>query len=232
MSWFLINADQHSQAQPQVGELNEVLGKFLPMLRESHTQRGDPTPVIAGLAQQVPNYQCNNNGKWIQAPVEPHGRVGVKVDVCQEATSQLGLQTPQQVNPTKVIALADSGAQICMADYSLASKMNLAHQLFTPTMQVSVANNAGLNIMGAMFLNITAPNGSTSSQMVYFAKNVKEFFLSKSATRDLRIITDNFPIIVQHSSQLGAVSNYQQAHERVGVPSKSYNSNFKDTSHY
>ena len=51
-SWFLINADQHSQAQPQVGELNEVLGEFPPVLRESHTQRDDPTPVIAGLAQQ------------------------------------------------------------------------------------------------------------------------------------------------------------------------------------
>ena len=71
---------------------------------------------------------------------------------------------------------------MCVADLSTIERMGIRrHLLPQPVLNVSVANNEDLKIIGIAFLNIASPTGSTTSQMVYLAEQVGEFYLSKAA---------------------------------------------------
>ena len=64
-------------------------------------------------------------------------------------------------------ALVDTGAQMCVADAALVGRLGIARNLLVvPTIQVYVANNAGLELVGAGFVTLSAPGGRTSHQMV------------------------------------------------------------------
>ena len=76
----------------------------------------------------------------------------------------------------------------------VATKLGLQRtDLIAPQLRISVADNSGLTIVGAAFIMITGPAGHTTRQLVYFADNITDFFISKVACRDLSIIDDNFP---------------------------------------
>ena len=74
---------------------------------------------------------------------------------------------------------------MCVADCTIAKQLNFAKQdLLHPALTVSVADNASLELVGAHFMTLYADTGETTSQLVYFATNVGEFYLSKSALID------------------------------------------------
>ena len=82
---------------------------------------------------------------------------------------------------------------MCVAGTSIAHKMGMNNsELIRPKLKVSVADNSGLQLAGAAFVTITGPAGSTN-QLVYFADNVEDFFLSKQALVELHIISPHFP---------------------------------------
>ena len=56
-----------------------------------------------------------------------------------------------------------------------------------------MADNSSLELIGAHFLTITARSGHKSEQLVYFATDIGEFYLSKAALIDLAVIDSNFP---------------------------------------
>ena len=103
---------------------------------------------------------------------------------------------------------------MCVADLSTIERMGIRrHLLPQPVLNVSVANNEDLKIIGVAFLTIASPTGSTTSQMVYLAEQVGEFYLSKAACRDLGIIDANFPALHPPTSSLelgnpGGTFNY------------------------
>ena len=86
-------------------------------------------------------------------------------------------------------AMADTGAQMCVASRETARRLGLTEeQMCLPEMSVSIANNTGLRILGTGFLNLKDSSGASTSQMVYFADGVGEFYLGKVACRALGII--------------------------------------------
>ena len=96
---------------------------------------------------------------------------------------------------SKVVSgLADTGAQMCVADVSLATKLGVREcEYVYPALQISAANNAGLEIAGGMFMTMTTTAGTRSRQMVYLARGVGEFYLSQEACQDLGVIPREFP---------------------------------------
>ena len=60
-------------------------------------------------------------------------------------------------------------------------------------LKISVANNDGLEILGAMFVNLTTAAGTSSRQMVYLAEGVGDFYMSQEACQDLGVIGRDFP---------------------------------------
>ena len=82
---------------------------------------------------------------------------------------------------------------MCVADVSVADELGIPRgMLVSPALQISVANNAGLSIVGAGFVTLTAQGGRRSRQMVYFAEGVGKFYLSQEACLDLGIIGPQF----------------------------------------
>ena len=83
---------------------------------------------------------------------------------------------------------------MCVADYQLSKQMELSkHNMLTPALTISVDDNADLKLIGAAFMVLTSPEGINTSQLVYFATGVGQFYLSKAACVDLGIIRKDFP---------------------------------------
>ena len=102
---------------------------------------------------------------------------------------------------------------MCVADWQVAQRMNLRKSdILAPALTVSVADNANLELMGAHFITLKSPTGRSTEQLVYFAKGVGEFYLSKSALIDLGVISTSFPNIAPNDSKapgVGAINEVQ-----------------------
>lgn len=93
---------------------------------------------------------------------------------------------------------------MCVAVYNIARRLGIQDQLDTPELNISVADNANLQPMGAAFLNLLSPARNNSKQMVYFAQGIKDFYLSNSACRDLQLVPEDFPSISPSPSVLNS----------------------------
>ena len=185
-------------------------------------------PSISALSnksqdRKIRHHVLNQFGQWVPGAVQPHGKVKLNVQPSQSAQSQLHLP-PITTSTTTIQALADSRAQMCVADWSVAKRLGLTKaDLLHPALTVSVADNSNLELVGAHFMSIYADSGESTEQLVYFATNVGDFYLSKAAMIDLGIIPKDFPkvgctrdysvnaIDVQHDAQ--------QVHEVQGLHS-------------
>jgi hypothetical protein len=156
---------------------------------------------------------------WVPAAVQPHGMVKLNVQLSQSAQTQLNLPHVK-LSTTSVQALADSGAQMCVADWDVAARLNLTKaDLLHPALKVSVADNSNLELVGAHFLSIYSDSGESTEQMVYFAHNVGDFYLSKAAMIDLGIISKDFPTVGSSHTQQGALNQVQDELTSAHQPS-------------
>ena len=152
----------------------------------------------------------NQFGKWVPHNVQPHGRVTLQVRPDPSAQQQLNLPPLNNSVVTTVRALADSGAQMCVADWSIAKQLQLTKQdLLHPALTVSVADNTNLELMGAHFMTLSSDSGASTHQLVYFATDVGDFYLSKAAMIDLKFISHDFPQVNAEHSQRGDINEVQ-----------------------
>jgi hypothetical protein len=133
-------------------------------------------------------------GKWKPSNVQPHARLKLQVKVSESPTAQLNLPTVQNTTSTSVSALADTAAQMCVADWQVAKKMGLKkNNILLTVLTVSVADNLSLESIGSHFITIFSTSGQVSEQLVYFAIGIGEIYLSKAALIDLQVINEYFP---------------------------------------
>lgn len=194
-NWFLMSASS-PQAKYHKFEFPSISqGHSLEPRRASTPgAKTGQSSTLSTISTKVPHMICDKSGSWHKQEVEPHARIEVELSVCLPPYQQLKLQQPLRVSPVRVVALADTGAQMCVTDLSTVERMGISRQMLPkPVLNVSVANNEDLKILGVAFKTITSPTGSSTSQMVYLADHVGEFYLSKAACRDLGIIDANFP---------------------------------------
>ena len=216
-NWFLINGGRAGVGSPmptgfeppfkshQKGQVYNNINRagvgspmptgFEPPFKSHQKGKGgNNINLISNTASKIPHMACDKSGSWQKQNVEPHARIEVQLSTCLPAYKQLHLQKPTCTVTTRVVALADTGAQMCVADLSTVDRMGIQrHLLPQPFLNVSGANNEDLKILWVAFLTITSPTGSHTNQMVYLADNVGEFYLSKAACRQLGIIDANFP---------------------------------------
>lgn len=121
------------------------------------------TARLSALSNKIQHYSCNESGKWQQSPVKPHGKIKIQVEVCQTAFQKLQLDMPHNTRPSQVTSLADSRAQMCVADITVARRLNLKRsELLNPYLNISVADNGNLKIVGVSFLTLTAATGRST----------------------------------------------------------------------
>ena len=97
-------------------------------------------------------------------------------------------------------AVTDTGCQSCLSGVDLLYKIGLNRSHLIPvSMKMKAANNEGINIMGALPLQISGvtPPGETiiTHQLVYFSDQTNRLFLSKQACLSLGIISEKFPTV-------------------------------------
>merc|ERR1712082_152293 len=64
-------------------------------------------------------------------------------------------------------------------------------------LRISVADNVEVQTVGVAFMSLTGQGGVTMLQMVYFAAELTDFYVSKEACRALGIIPGEFPRVQQ-----------------------------------
>ena len=190
---MLLNGLQNPQSG---GLLNEVTDEFSSVRLRTNSvhQSANLSSIQQKDIKRLRHHIMDSFGRWTPSHVAPQDKVDLIVRISDSAPTQLQLPTLHHTNSTKVSALADFGAQMCVADWQIAKNMGLRRKdLLIPALSISVADNSNLELIGAHFLTISAPTGHISNQLVYFATGVNQFYLSKSAMMDLSIIPHNFP---------------------------------------
>ena len=169
----------------------EVQDEFSSALR----QQGSIGALSKTQVTKMRHHMMDEFGRWTPSNVQPHGKLLLQVSISQSAASQFDLPQVNNIKSTPVSALADTGAQMCVADWRVAKSLGLKRSdLLLPALSVSVADNSSLELIGAHFLTITAKSGHKSEQLVYFASDIGEFYLSKAALIDLAVIDKNLPL--------------------------------------
>ena len=124
----------------------------------------------------------------------PHGKMDIQHQVSSTAPEQLNLPPVNSSVSTTVSALADTNAQMCVADWQIAKRLGLKKDdLFAPALSILVADNSSLELIGAHFLRLSDTSSETTEQLVYFATGVGEFDLSQTALKELNVIPHDFP---------------------------------------
>ena len=67
-------------------------------------------------------------------------------------------------------------------------------------------------------MTFTGRGGVQAGHMVYVAKEVKEFFLSKEACRDLGVIEEEFPVVGAHLPDGGQVCGATRRRRSSSAP--------------
>ena len=158
-------------------------------------QKGSVSGLGSG-AKRIPHLVCDRRGQWAPGSVEEHDRVTLTVSVCERPYRDRGWSVPENRGPVEMSGLTDMGAQMCVAGHAFARSLGLGvEDLVQPELQISVADNVGLNLVGAVMVMFSGPGGVSTGQDVYIARGVAELFLSKSACRDLGMISATFPTV-------------------------------------
>ena len=181
-------------AEEQEGSLGMLSGSWLLVnvglgtpCQEMATMgaRGLRVRVVSGSRRKVPHH-VYRDGIWRVSDMEPHGKVDLRLQVLQSAYRELRLMDLGKSSPVEVTALADAGAQMCLAYVTVARKLGLVEDdLLEP-------DNSRMEVAGAGFLTVSL-GGRSTRQMVYFAQGVGEFYLSKGACQALGLVGAEFP---------------------------------------
>ena len=140
------------------------------------------------------------DGNWRLNVAKPHPIIKLSIFTRKQDYDQFNLRYPK-INTQDINAVTDSGAQCCLWGWSECQSAGFHRNDLIPVKQRlnGVSKSMNINIYGAILLRMF---GTTSSGervncavMVYVSPDVKGFYLSEEAMKQLRIIPSCFPNI-------------------------------------
>ena len=148
--------------------------------------------------RKLSHLAVNEFGNWVARRAEPQPSLPVSVSVCQDGYRQVKMPAPRNTRTVNITALPDTGAQMVVAGMELVSRLGVTRkELFPVSSGIRAANSEGLKLVGGLLItvSVTGSDGVTrsGSYMCYVSEKVNRLFLSKSACRDLGVISENFP---------------------------------------
>ena len=92
-----------------------------------------------------------------------------------------------------ILAVADTGAQVSVADFSLLRELGINKKRLQPALTtVSHVAAGNLKIVGSLECQVST--GSTSTlERIYVGEKVTRFYLSLAACKALRLVPADFP---------------------------------------
>ena len=161
-----------------------------------------------------------SKGQWRKARFLNHPTVNLEISVVKRDYNELGFKRPD-INPTKITAMADTGAQSCLWSLDGCFAAGFTESDLIPvSIDLEAANKSPISIAGALLLRLTgtSPTGKNIScaTMVYISKQARGFYLSLEAMMDLLIISRDFPSVGEADNQQ-EVHAPKQEHTNAGI---------------
>ena len=117
-----------------------------------------------------------------------------------------------------VVAIADTGAQVCVAGPSLLSSLRMRPATLQRASGLRDVANLPLKCLGSAPCSIALGN-HTTEQDIYFLQSAGSLFLSLEACRELRLVPQNFPHhLPETTPTLAAVEAGHGLHEPPPKP--------------
>ena len=138
---------------------------------------------------------------WVNRRSKPQPYLPITVYCTPADTHALGFKTKfTSTKSARFEAMADTGCQSSLAGIEVIRKLGLTESDLIPvSLKMHAANNAAINILGAVVLRFvgTSPNGKSKEtrELTYITDSSTKLFLSREACSSLGIISKNFPQI-------------------------------------
>ena len=140
--------------------------------------------------------------KWARRAPPDHPMCTVTVAVSAPGYRDNGFQPPPVTRrrQTSMLALADTGCQACCMGPSQLHALGLQKvDLLAPQLSLKTANTSGIDIQGAVFIQISGHdkfgNSWKTEQLCYVATGIEQLLLSRDACEKLGMIPTTFPKI-------------------------------------
>ena len=159
----------------------------------------------------VPHLEWNKqDGRFVPALPKKPQKLHLTVSLLHDAHAAVGCAIStdrgQRVHRSSHAFIADTGAQTCVADTSILSKLNITSSDLIPTSHCLIAaTQSQINIVGVALVEISDGCASTR-QMLYICDNIRGAYLSETAQIDLGIIPPDFPHRPTHVTPIYDVS--------------------------
>ena len=165
---------------------------------------------------------------WTRQSSKPQPFINITASISPSDYSALGFPTTVTPKSTTLSVMADTGCQSCLAGIKAINRLGVTSKDLIPvTMRMHAANNAGINILGAVILRLSgeSPSGQRleTRQLVYVTDSSDRVFLSREACTDLGMLPRQFPTIgevpeMKDSSSSVTHSTQQHQQESPGTP--------------
>ena len=170
--------------------------------------------------------------RWVQKPLQAQPFLALTATAHPDGYGALGLKPVVSKRHTaKLTAIADTSCQGSLAGMKVIHFLGLRESdLFPATLRMHAANNNGIKILGAVFLQFSGQSHSgkrnTSNrqrethqthhilethQIVYVTSDTDKPFLSREACTALGMISKNFPSVGEMNKEYKATGITQHA---------------------
>ena len=140
--------------------------------------------------------------KWIKKAPSSHPMINLEVSLSVKSYKENGFKPPPATKRRNadIVCMADTGCQACCMGPSQLYKLGLTEaDLLEPALNLKAANSTGIDIVGAMFLEMSGRDESWSLKstklLCYVAKGIENLLLSKDACKGLGMIPESFPMV-------------------------------------
>ena len=167
------------------------------------TSKSEPTSIAHQNAIASP-HSIFTKGQWRKSKFKDHPRVELLLSVLSSDYKQFSKRCPN-VAPTRITALADTGAQSCLWSLKEFESLGfLKNDLIPVNVNLMAANKSPITVEGAACVRLegVASDGSkqSCSTMVYISRQAQGFYLSLENMMELGIVPRDFPSIKPSSS--------------------------------
>ena len=136
----------------------------------------------------------------------------------QLPTLSISFALDRESKPIKMNAIADTGAQACVAGREHMQKLNLkVDDLSQPSCQLKHVGGNKLNVLGSHKIHLEH-NGENIDVELYFIKGITNIYLSIDVCKKMHIIPQSFPFTdardIKHSNSV-ASNSIQQTNDQV-----------------
>ena len=154
--------------------------------------------VIGTLSDSpVDNLIFNESKGWHVSNSKPHPRLTLNTRLDHSAYHRLNRPAPTS-HPADTVWVSDSGAQSAVAHEGLPVALGLDPKKLIPVSRSLCTSTQGsITLTGALFVTLSARDSvgktHTARVMVYISPDVSDFYLSRHAQEQLKIIPTSYP---------------------------------------